>query len=83
MDKFFNINFIFQNLYSKNSCSEAYAMFYDICSKEDKIKIIEILNDLCNKSLLLFNCPCYYVIKHNNNNIEVMNNRNTQHFYGV
>lgn len=81
MNRFFNLNFIFQNLNSERSCSEAYAMLYEVSSKEQKFKIIKILYNLCNKSLSLFNCPCYYLIdNNNNNNIKVIDNRNTQHF---
>ena len=81
MNIFISNNFVFHNIDSCMSCSEAYAMLYEVLNeKECKTHIINMLLDLCNKSSLLFNCPCAYDISILNDNIKVHNNRNTQHF---
>lgn len=81
MELFINENFVFQNTGVFISCSEAYAMLYEVLNeKEHKTHIIDMLDNLSTKSLSLYNIPCPYEIKKNGDSIDIYNNRNTQHY---
>ena len=81
MNEFYINGNILQNINSKITCIEAYAMYYDSVNNYiKKNTIIQKCLILCEQSMKKYNIPCPYTIKVNNDITDIFNNRNTQHF---
>ena len=81
LDKFIQKDIIIQTIDDKLTCSEAYAMFYN-CINDCKQKNIIIKSSLklCDQAFKKYDYPCPYIIRINENDLHICENKNTQHF---
>lgn len=81
MNEFYKNGNIIRAFNCNLTCIEAYSMFYKcINDNKKKCEIIQNMSKLSDQTVKKFNIPCPYILIIDNTTVDIMNNRNTQHF---